>query len=454
MNLITLNNITKQYGERVLLDQIDLMINSEERVGLLGRNGSGKSTLLRLIAGIEGADDGERTVWGNVRIRFLTQNPHLDPEQTIIEAVFESDAPLMDLVRRYETALIALQAAPEDEAVQAELAALSDEMDRMGGWEAETEAKMILTRLGITDFHKKIGTLSGGQLRRVAMAQVLIDPGNLLILDEPTNHIDADTVAWLEGYLPKLPAAIMMVTHDRYFLENVVTRIVELDRRELISYPGNYRAYLEQRAERERVLLVKEERRQTQLKRELAWLQRGVRARGTKQKGRKQRIEEMRSDRYESGDDRVAMTLAGRRLGKRVLEAENLSKGYEAGAALFKDLDLQLDPGDRIGIVGPNGAGKSTLLNVLAGKIEPDTGTLDWGSTVALGYFDQMNAGMQGREKMMLGEYLEDIAPLIQTGDGERVTAPQMLEWFLFPRNEQRTQIGSLSGGKSGGSTF
>ncbi len=447
MNLVTLERITKQYGERVLLNNAELRINTGEKIGLLGRNGSGKTTLLRLIAGLEGPDRGDVTIWGKVRVRYLAQMPDLDDELTVLETVYQSDAPLMLLLQAYEAASLALQASPADVALQEKLIQLSERMEREGGWTAEAEAKSILTELGITQFQAKVGTLSGGQRRRVALAQVLIDPGDVLILDEPTNHIDADTVAWLEPFLQKMTASLLMVTHDRYFLQRVANRIVELDRQELISYVGSYSDYLEARAEREAQLLQQEEKRQVQLRRELAWLRRGAQARSTKQKARKQRIEEMRNIRYDKADDKVALTLAGRRLGKRVLEASGLSKAF-GDNVLFRDLDFELLPGERIGVLGPNGAGKSTFLNVLSGRLASDSGELSWGTTVELGYFDQQSEELIGRESETLGEYIENIAPVMKTKDGERVTAPQMLEWFLFPRGEQRNQIGTLSGGE------
>ncbi len=453
MNLVTLENVSKQFSERILLDSVNLLINDGERIGLIGRNGSGKTTLLQIIAGIEPLDSGTRTVWGGVRIVYAPQEPALDDALTVLDTVFQSDAPLMRLLRDYEQVSWQLQQAPHDTALQSRLADLTGEMDRTGGWTAESEAKTILTKLGVTEFEAKVGTLSGGQRKRVALARALIaltDAStslntSLLILDEPTNHIDADTIAWLEKYLMSRSGGLLMVTHDRYFLERAANRIVELDRRKLVSYGGNYGRYLEKRTERHQQLAATEAKRQATLRRELEWLRRGAQARSTKQKARKQRIAELQTIQYDRGDQRVAMSLAGRRLGKRVLEASGLSKSY-GSLTLFDDLNFELAPGDRVGIIGPNGTGKSTFLDVLAGKTAPDSGTVHWGETVHLGYYDQLSAGLPDDKRVI--EFIEAQAPLVKTKDGERVSAAKMLEWFLFTRKEQRTWIGSLSGGE------
>ena len=445
MNLIRLDNLTHHYSDRILFDSVNLLINEGDRMGLIGRNGSGKTTLLRLIAGLETPAGGDITVWGGVRVQYLPQQPELPLQMNVLDYVFQGNAPQLQQLRQYETISQQLQANPTNTALQAQFAQITQAMDRTNGWQTEAEAKAILTKLGITTYQSTLGTLSGGQQKRVALARGLIDPGDLLILDEPTNHIDAETVSWLEQFLLTMSAALLMVTHDRYFLDRVVNKIVELDRRELITYSGNYGRYLEQRATREEQLKTAETKRQALLRQELAWLQRGAQSRTTKQKARKQRIEELQTIKYDKGDQRVALALASRRLGKRVLEADNLSKSY-GDLTLFKHLDLQLDPGDRIGIIGPNGAGKSTLLNVLAGKIPPDSGTVDWGQTVELGYYDQQSEDLQDDATLLA--YITNLAPLIHTNDGERIEAAQMLEWFLFTRPEQRAQISSLSGGE------
>ncbi|HAJ38595.1 MAG TPA: ABC transporter [Chloroflexi bacterium] len=445
MNLLTIDNISKQFSERLLFDGASLQINEGDRIGLIGVNGSGKSTLLKIAAGLEAPDTGSIMTPGGVRIEYLPQEPLLDDALTVLETIFRSASPQMRLLRAYEVTTARLDQHPDDAALQAELVALSAEMERTGGWIAEANAKSILTQLGVTNFTDRVGTLSGGQRKRVALARALIDRADLLILDEPTNHIDAATVAWLEEYLATTPGALLMVTHDRYFLDRVVNRIVELDRRQLVSYPGNYTQFLEARAARHARLADAEARRRNLLRRELEWLRRQPMARGVKQKARKQRVEELMQIEYDSGAGRVAMALASRRLGKKVLTASGLVKGF-GGTPVVAGVDLHLEPGDRIGIIGPNGAGKSTLLDLLAGRIAPDAGSVQWGDTVQIGYYDQRSADL--KDAMRLLEFIEAEAPVIRTKDGDRVEAPQMLEWFLFPRPMQHARIGSLSGGE------
>lgn len=445
LNLLTLEGISKQYSERLLLDAVDLRINRGDRIGLIGINGSGKSTLLRIAAGLEAPDAGRVTVWGGVRLRYLPQAPVLDAERSVLDQVLDGEAPALRLLADYRAVLAMLEARPGDAAAQARLAELGASMDRAGAWAAEAEAKAMLDRLGLgAYFESPAGQLSGGMQKRVALARALLDPGDLLILDEPTNHVDAEALAWLEEVLLRLPA-LLLVTHDRYFLDRVVNRIVELDRRSLVSYPGGYARYLELRGARHERLAQAEADRRRLLARELDWLRRSPKARGTKQKARAERAAELERLAYDSGEEQVVMTLAGRRLGRKVLEARGLAKAY-GGAAVFRNLDFRLGPGDRIGIVGPNGAGKSTLLDLLAGRAEADAGTLEWGETVRLAYFDQGSRGLPADQRVIA--YLEREAPLVQTAEGERISAARMLEWFLFPRPQQHALIGSLSGGE------
>ncbi len=445
MNLVTLEHVGKRFSERVLLDDVELRLNAGDRIGLIGVNGSGKTTLLRIVAGLEPPDSGTVTTWGGVRVAYLPQEPVLDAAATALEAVVGGDAPRQTLRRAYDAASRRLAEAPDDAAAGDALARLAAELDRTGGWAAEAEAKALLTRLGVADVDARVSALSGGGHKRVALARALIDPADLLVLDEPTNHIDAETVAWLEQHLVRRPGALLMVTHDRYFLDRVANRIVELDRRQLVGYAGNYRAYLEQRTERHARLAQREEAHRAQLRRELAWLQRGAKARSTKQKARIQRIDALQQIRHDLGEDRVALALAGRRLGKQVLSARGLVKAFD-GRTVLAGVDLDLGPGDRLGIVGPNGAGKSTLLDVLAGRLAADAGTVAWGETVAVGYFDQRSAAL--RDDLKLIDYVDQEAPLIRMADGSQATSARMLEWLLFPGPQQHARIGSLSGGE------
>jgi len=445
MNLVTLDHVAKQYSERVLLDGVDLRVNAGERIGLIGVNGSGKTTLLRIVAGLESPDAGTATVWGGVRVVYLPQEPVLDLGGTVLDAVYAGDAPLLATLREHATVSRALAVDPDDMALHIRLDRAVAELDRTGGWAAEAEARAVLSRLGILDVDALVGTLSGGQQKRVALAKALVEPADLLVLDEPTNHVDAETIAWLEQYLLRTPRALLMVTHDRYFLDRVANRIVELDRRQLVSYPGSYTRYLELRAQRHEGLAKGEENRRRHLKRELEWLRRGAKARSTKQKARKERVAELQTIQYDSGEERVALALAGRRLGKQVLSATGLAHAYD-GRPVLRGIDLTLTLGERIGIIGPNGAGKSTLLDILAGQLSPDEGRVEWGETVVVGYFDQRSAGLDDGMKVI--DYIDQEAPLIKMADGERITSARMLEWLLFPGPQQHALIGSLSGGE------
>ncbi len=465
MNLITLEHVHKQLGERVLLEDVNLTINRGDRIGLIGVNGSGKTTLLRMIAGLEPADAGQIMRWGGVRIHYLPQEPVLDETACVLDVLFQSESPRMRLVREYEQVVSLLQLYPADPEIQARFAHVDAEMERLDGWTVEANARAILSRLGIGRVDAAVGSLSGGMRKRVALARTLlgleddtVEPeANLLILDEPTNHVDADTIDWLEQYLLNLRAALFMVTHDRYFLNRVVNRIIELDRRQLISYPGNYARYLELSAERHERLVKAEEDRRRVLRRELEWLRRSPMARGTKQKARKQRVAELEQLRYDSQEDRVAIRLASRRLGKKVLQARGLSKSY-GDLVVLNGLDFELAPGDRIGIIGPNGAGKSTFLDLLAGVQQPSAGVITWGDTVQIGYYDQRNVELNDAERVL--DFIRGEAELIRIRERQRprwlqdeddmrlLDAAQALEWFLFPRPQQQVRIGSLSGGE------
>jgi ATP-binding cassette subfamily F protein uup len=446
MNILSAVNITKTFGDKVLFDDINFTVNEKQRIGLIGVNGTGKSTLLKLLAGLETADRGKLLHANHFRVEFLPQNPEFDPNSTVLEQVFHGDTPLMKTLRDYELALAELELDPSSEKKQARLFTAQSRMDEQGAWEASTLAKTVLMKLGISEFDKPVGLLSGGQRKRVAMARVLIQPADLLILDEPTNHIDNETAIWLEEYLGKWRGALLLVTHDRYFLERVTNRILELDRGKIYSYEGNYEAFLEKKAERMESEAASEDKRQNLMRRELAWLRRGAKARTTKQKARVQRAEDLRDHKVDGPADKLDMALAGSRLGKKVMELEAVTKAFEGGKTLLSGFSYIVMPKDRLGIIGPNGSGKSTLLNMLAGRIQPDSGTIETGQTVKLAYYTQETVEMD--EKMRVIDYIKEAAELIRTSDGETIPASQMLERFMFSPALQWSPIGKLSGGE------
>ncbi|KRE49450.1 ABC-F family ATP-binding cassette domain-containing protein [Paenibacillus sp. Soil724D2] len=446
MNILSAVNITKTFGDKVLFDDISFTVNEKQRIGLIGVNGTGKSTLLKLLAGLETADRGKLVHANHFRVEYLPQNPEFDPNSTVLEQVFHGDTPLMKTLRDYELALADLELDASNEKKQTRLFSAQSRMDEQGAWEASTLAKTVLMKLGISEFDKPVGQLSGGQRKRVAMARVLIQPADLLILDEPTNHIDNETAIWLEEFLSKWRGALLLVTHDRYFLERVTTRILELDRGKIYSYEGNYEWFLEKKSERMESEASSEDKRQNLLRRELAWLRRGAKARTTKQKARIGRAEELRDRKVDGPGEKLDMALAGSRLGKKVMELEDVTKAFESGKPLLSGFSYIVMPRDRLGIIGPNGSGKSTLLNMLAGRIQPDSGTIETGTTVKLAYYTQENVEMD--EKMRVIEYIKEVAEQIRTADGETISASQMLERFLFSPTLQWSPIGKLSGGE------
>ncbi|GED72381.1 ABC transporter ATP-binding protein [Brevibacillus reuszeri] len=445
MQILTVENLSKGYGEKVLFDNISFHIAEQQRIGLIGVNGTGKSSLLKIIAGLDTADSGKIVHANHFRVEYLPQNPSFEEDSSVLDQVFYGDSPLIQLLREYEQALADLQVAPDDEKRQTRMFSVQTRMDAADAWESNTQAKMILTQLGLHDFSQRVSELSGGQRKRVAMARALIQPADLLILDEPTNHIDNETVEWLEEYLSRYKGALLLVTHDRYFLDRVTNRTFELDKGKLYSYEGNYAAFLEKKAEREENEAATESKRQNLLRRELAWLRRGAKARTTKQKARVQRAEELRDRVVEGPAAKMEMALGASRLGKKVIEIEGINKGF-GDRKLIQNFSYIVLPGDRVGIIGPNGSGKSTLLNMLAGRIQPDSGSLEVGTTVKIAYYTQGSVEMD--EKLRAIEYVKEAAEVIQTSNGESITASQMLERFLFAPHMQWTPISRLSGGE------
>ncbi|WP_313800522.1 ABC-F family ATP-binding cassette domain-containing protein [Cytobacillus sp.] len=446
MKMLSVEHVTKTYGEKELFNDISFTISEKDRVGLIGVNGTGKSSLLKIVAGVDLPDMGEIISPKDYTIAYSAQQPDLNPELTVLAQVFAGDAPVLVLLREYEETLLELNKTPDNQMIQEKLFEQQKKMDALNAWDASTNAKSILTKLGIESFDKKIGELSGGQKKRVALAQSLIQSPDLLILDEPTNHLDYESVKWLEEYLGRYQGALLLVTHDRYFLDRVTNRMFELDGGNLYSYKGNYGAFLEAKAIREENEAATIEKRKNLYRRELEWIRRGAKARTTKQKARIQRFDQL-DDQLASvkQSEKLDMSLNASRLGKQVFELKDASKKYE-DQIILNSFSLLVKPGDRIGIIGKNGTGKSTLLNILAGKIPLDSGERIIGQTVKIAYYTQESEDMDENKRMI--EYLKETAQVVETSDGKTISAAQMLERFLFPSFTHGTPIRKLSGGE------
>ncbi|WP_311735343.1 ABC-F family ATP-binding cassette domain-containing protein [Enterococcus faecium] len=448
MKELKVTDLKKTYGEKDLFDQISFLVHEKDRIGLIGTNGTGKTSLLNIIAGIDSSDGDRQTVFypTDYRICYLSQAAEFSDELTVLQAVFQGNSPLIQTVRAYEEALIELGENGEDPDVQKRYAKAEEQMNKEDAWTTDTNAKIILQKLGISELDKKISTLSGGQKKRVSLAQVLIDEPDLLLLDEPTNHLDYEAIEWLENYLKQYRGALLMVTHDRYFLDRVANRIFELSFGKLYEYKGNYEAYVLEKAERDRVEVEQEEKRKRLYKQELAWMRAGVQARGTKQQARINRFEDLKENLYQvNQEDDLELNLATQRLGKKVLEIKDGSYRIN-DQTLLEHLDLLIQSRERLGITGKNGAGKSTLLNILAGRIPLDSGTMSIGETVHLAYYTQENEEMAPDKRMIA--YLQEAAEEAKTADGSQIGVAELLERFLFPRFMHGTLIGKLSGGE------
>lgn len=445
MILLTLSHIKKVYGEKVIFGDLSLTIESTQKMGMIGINGTGKSSLLKIMAGLEAPDQGEVITSNELAIEYLSQNPEFDENSTVLEQIFKGNSPFMKVLRDYETVMADLERHPENEALQEKLLVLNEQMDRLGAWQLESEAKAILTRLGIVNFNQKVGELSGGQRKKIALAGVLIRPCNLLILDEPTNHLDNDTIDYLEEVLKNKKCGLVMVTHDRYFLERITNQIVELDQGKIYEYIGNYEAYLEQKALRESIDERMREKKQSLYKQELEWMRKGVEARRTKQKARKERFYELEESLDNKVQQSLDLNLGTSRLGKKIIVLNDVNKSYN-GQCYVKDFSYTVLRDDRIGIIGNNGMGKSTLLNLISGRTKADLGTIEMGETVKIGYYTQENKEMD--LSMRVIDYVKEQGEFIKTADGGLISASKMLERFLFPPILQYTPIEKLSGGE------
>lgn len=405
--LLSAEHISKNFGMKQLLEDVSLYLNEGDKVGIIGINGTGKSTLLKILAGVEPADKGVLMANPNIQISYLSQNPFLCDDMTVLEQVFAGYSP--------------------------EFRALTD-----------YEAKKMLTKLGITDFDQTIGCLSGGQRKRVALATALIHPADILILDEPTNHLDSDMVVWLEQHLHRFHGGMIMVTHDRYFLERVVNHITELTQCSLVTYDANYSKYLELKAQRAEMAEASERKRQSFLRREYQWIMRGVKARGTKSKDRIERYDEIKDKTALMVDTTVQMNGPSSRLGRKTIEIDKITKAF-GGHTVIKDFSYKILRNDRIGIIGKNGVGKSTLLNIIVGNLLPDQGMIVVGDTVNIGYFSQENRELNPKQRVF--DFISEVAAEVKTSEGT-FSAAQMLERFLFTSDLQYTTIGRLSGGE------
>ncbi len=448
MALLTLRSLKKDFGIKEILRDASFSLEEGDKVGLIGTNGSGKSTLLKMIAGLEPSDGGE--LWTNAaaKIVYLPQQPDLDENRTVLEQVFADSGEQMALVREYEQISDQLAHKHGDtDTLMAKLSSISHRMDAAGAWELETNAKVILSKLGIEDFDARIGNLSGGYRKRIALATALLSEPDVLLMDEPTNHLDALSVEWLQSYLKRFRGALLLITHDRYFLDQVTNRILEIDRADLFAYVGNYAYYLEKKAEAEESAASSQRKHAGVLRRELEWLKRGPKARSTKQKARIDRIRDMQNQEFKQVQGKVDISTVGRRIGKKVIELTKIGKAY-GERTLIQDFTYTFSPEDRVGIIGANGAGKSTLMDIITGRVEPDSGSVEIGSTIHIGYFNQHSEELIPNGNQRVIDYLKDVAELVKTADGSVITASQMLERFLFPPNQQYAPINKLSGGE------
>ncbi|WP_299461914.1 ABC-F family ATP-binding cassette domain-containing protein [uncultured Microscilla sp.] len=439
MNYLSVENLSKSFGERVLFENISFGINKGQKVALVAKNGTGKTSLLKILTGKDGSNSGEVVFHKDVHVGFLDQNPDFGSAETIIEAVLNSNNPVIQAIKTYEEAL---QDPNNAQKMEEGLA----QMDTHKAWDYELKIKQILSKLRVDDLEKRIDTLSGGQKKRVALAKVLIDEPDFLILDEPTNHLDLDMIEWLENYLSASQLTLLMVTHDRYFLDRICTEIIELDRQTLFRFKGNYEYYLEKKAELTQQAASEVEKAQNLMRKELDWVRRQPKARGTKAKYRLDAFDELKKKANSGVYQKEAnMGVKMSRMGKKILEIENLHKSY-GDLKMVENFSYVFQRRERIGIVGQNGVGKSTFLNLLTGKIQPDSGEITKGETIVYGYYTQ--EGIKLPEDKRVIEVVQEIAEEIELDKGQKLSPAQLLERFLFDRDKQYNYVSTLSGGE------
>lgn len=442
--LVSVSKLSKTIGEKKLFQNLDFSISEGEKLAIVGINGSGKSTLLRAILGKEETDSGQIIKNNNLKISILDQNPVFDQKETILDHIYKGDNKLVKTIRQYED--ICERMSEGVEGLDDEFTEISGEMDRLSAWDYEQQVKSILRELGVEKLERKMSELSGGMLKKVELAKSLIDESNLLILDEPTNHLDVKSILWLEDYLAGLDKAILLITHDRYFLDRIVNKILELDRGSHFLYDGNYSIYLERKVEREETLQKQEDKIKQFLKQEVKWLKRQPKARSTKQKARIERANDLQNRERREEQKDLELSVAAKRQGKTILEIHNLKKAI-ADKLLINDFTYTFKAKERLGVIGPNGIGKSTLLNLMAGRITPDSGYIKPGMNTKVGYFDQTSSELPLDRNVL--DYIKDVAgEMIETESGEKISAAKMLERFLFDGKLQYTPIAKLSGGE------
>ena len=452
MSLISLVGAAKDFGIRTLFADLTLHIGDRDRLGLIGPNGAGKSTLLKVLAGVEPLGSGERRCSPRLRIELVGQESAVQPGLTVLEQVLAGCGEKRELLLRFNALSEAVAANPNDSTLLSALGQLSERMDEAEAWGLEQQCQEVLQRLGISDLQRPVEALSGGYRKRVSLAAALVACPDVLLLDEPTNHLDAAAVEWLQSWLDRYPGAVVLVTHDRYVLDRVTNRMVEVERGEARSYAGNYSTYLQRKAEQDAADAASAASFKSVLRRELAWLRQGPKARSTKQKARLQRIEAMREAPTRQARKQLEMTSVSRRIGKIAIEAEQIrvtADGTPGGTVLLEDFTYSFSPEDRVGIIGPNGSGKSTLLDLIAGRRQPSSGQLRLGDTVHLGYLDQHTEALssgKGLERKVI-DFVEEAASRIDLG-GEQLSASQLLERFLFPPAQQHSPLSKLSGGE------